>query len=773
MVAGEGFLSQWTMSLFKSEYCALELDMLHGKNFAERILINREHIKEASEENTTSQTHTQIDQKILKSACQNILVVVVTVLQEYQYKRTLAIMVYSCSPLKHWQGKAAKDMKSSKMNIDWLKDQFDKGFSDLLVEILETLGDTKVLRVAGFFEFQGMNGEEQQSQSVLDDDFAKLHGSLVMHLLAARLRRLLYVRRGWPHMFIYLLLSPRQAQMCLQLFKKDYEAYKAVAEHADFQQCRKVPAVKAAIDRSLFQLTSVVMFLAACKETSFCTHPDLEKITAECVGGCLSTLGVEDTNNVQKNNKQCKGSMKFRRPERAFAVSVASGVLDARHKYEPVRPTNQVESSGLVLPSSAFGKPTQKKGPTTKPTVDLTGIATFQVKAPYFSPVAAGVSTPTADLAVFSELKDFPALRHVAGQVFMGCFAEPGLTFVFRRVSKVGTPFGWHLGMGSFNKSGFIAWPISMKEVPGHHKFFYISAASKMEVPHVHAVFDWDGMEAVMFTWRSWAWQCINCPRALKNEAWQPATRMITDGKHAPLIQVAAKMAFWNLDMSMIKEVCKIVKKIEFPAAGVLLDVLTHAIRQILGVTEFDALTIVQQRMIKDKRKDDEGTKALLEVDEAVKCLEPQDEKLLLEELPKVQIRLDAQLDFENQWRSRREQTSPHACANPKAKANASRGGSSSSTGVQSRLPAVMSMMDQKEAKTWMPPHKEARLWKSRTSGCWNSVVPPYGACSRSVSKYGENEALKIVLSSAWHDYCLVEGIPPKSCPMGGLLEVV
>ena len=157
--------------------------------------------------------------------------------------------------------------------------------------------------------------------------------------------------------------------------------------------------------------------------------------------------------------------------------------------------------------------------------------------------------------------------------------------------------------------------------------------------------------------------------------------------------------------------------------------------------------------------------KALLEVDEAVKCLEPQNEKLLLEELPNVQSRLDAQLDVENQWRSRREQTSPHASANPKAKANASKGGSSASTGVQSRLPAVMSMMDQKEAKAWMLP--KSNLWKSRTSGCWNSVVPPYGACSRSVSNYGENEALKLVISSAWHDDCVLDGIPHKSCPNG------
>ena len=75
-------------------------------------MIRKEHIKEASGENSTSMTHTQIDQKILKSACQNILAVAVAVLSEHQYRRTLAIMTYSCSPIRHWQGKASKDMKS-------------------------------------------------------------------------------------------------------------------------------------------------------------------------------------------------------------------------------------------------------------------------------------------------------------------------------------------------------------------------------------------------------------------------------------------------------------------------------------------------------------------------------------------------------------------------------------------------------------------------------------------------------------------------------------
>ena len=770
--AAEAFLSQWTLTLFKCEYCCLELDMLHGKNFAQKIVVDKQHVKEATEADSTSMTHTQIDQKILKSCCQNILVCAVAVLSEHQFQRTLAIMALSCSPLRHWQGKASKDMKSAEMNIDWLKLQFKSGFTELIVQTFHTLADGNLLRKAGFFALESVEECDREFHAMLDDEFANLQGNLVVQLISARLNRLLYILRGWPHQFVQLQLGARLAQLVLKHFRQDYLAWLKVSSGAEYEQCRKIPSVQAALARSLFGLTAVKMFLEACRETRFCTHPDLEKLSCDIIGGTLSTLVVEDTNNVQKNSKQCKGSMKFRKPERAFAVAIASQVLEGRHKYHAVAATNQVSSCSFVLPSSAFGKPPPTKKDMPQPTVSVDGVATYQQKASYFSPVAAGVGTPAADQAVFRELHAFPEFRAVAGQSYMGGFAGPGRSFVFRRASKIGTSFGWHLGMGHFTKSGFIAWPIELKSVPGHASVFVIEPATDVEVVPVFAVFDWLGMDGVIFTWRSWAWQCINVPRALKS--WQPATRMVTDGKVQPLIDVAAKMAFWSMDMPMVKDVCKITKQLEFPSScSNLLDVLVFAVMKVLGVTEFDALSVVRQRMVKTKVKDDEATQALLESDEATKVLEPQDEELVKKEKVKLKSAVEADAEFEGQWRSKRETARSKLPGSAKAKAQKSSKGSSSSSASKtgpSVLPLSMDMMDQNKVKTYMP--STGFIWKARGAGCWNSKVPPFGACSRSISKHGENEALRLVIASAWHDYCLNEGIPFQSCPMGGLPDL-
>ena len=90
-------MSQWSLTLFKVSYCTLELDMLHGKGVAQKIFIDKEHIKEATHD-STSTSHVQIDSKILKSTCQNLLVVAVALLSESNCRRLLAIMVLTCSP---------------------------------------------------------------------------------------------------------------------------------------------------------------------------------------------------------------------------------------------------------------------------------------------------------------------------------------------------------------------------------------------------------------------------------------------------------------------------------------------------------------------------------------------------------------------------------------------------------------------------------------------------------------------------------------------------
>ena len=163
-----------------------------------------------------------------------------------------------------------------------------------------------------------------------------------------------------------------------------------------------------------------------------------------------------------------------------------------------------------------------------------------------------------------------------------------------------------------------------MKKVPGHSDMFTIEVTKAVTQPSVFAIFAWDNIEAIDFNWRSWAWQSLYLQRAV--EHWQPATRMVTTAKAQPLIKVVAQLSWLDFDSSTVKSVCKHAAKItDFPGGASLLEVLLHATMKVLKLDEDDALTVLRQRLLKPKSKDDEGTKALLELDEAMKCVEPAD----------------------------------------------------------------------------------------------------------------------------------------------------
>ena len=620
VAAAEAFLAMYTFTRFKCEYVCLEMDMFGSKGFTKKIIVNREHIKAAAETTTTSIDVTQVDTEILRSCSQTVLVSSVAVMAEPNYKRVLAIMALSCSHIKHWQGSASKAMKSVASNAEWLLLQHKSGFIGHLLETWATLSDMKVLRAALFLEFEGAQVDELVVIAELDDDFAKLQGRTVQHLIAARIRRLLYCWLGWPHRHQRCKLGDQMAELTMKAFQQDHEAYECVATSPSFHQCRQGPVIAAMLQRSLFHLVVNKQFLAACAETKYRADPDLVQLDTEHMSGVLSSVVVEDVNNVQKNSRQARGSMKFRRPERAMAVAVASKVLESRHKYIAIEPSSDVSRVGDVIGPEAFGK----SGTTVQLSLSVKGVATYAQKANYFSPQAVNVSLPTADLAVLSELRKFPTLRAKAEFGIMGAFAVPGHAFIFSRAGNKGTSFSWHIGMGYFKDSSIVGWPVALKKVPGHSDMFTIEVTKAVTQPSVFAIFAWDNIEAIDFNWRSWAWQSLYLQRAV--EHWQPATRMVTTAKAQPLIKVVAQLSWLDFDSSTVKSVCKHAAKItDFPGGASLLEVLLHATMKVLKLDEDDALTVLRQRLLKPKSKDDEGTKALLELDEAMKCVEPAD----------------------------------------------------------------------------------------------------------------------------------------------------
>ena len=80
-------------------------------------------------------------------------------------------------------------------------------------ETWATLSDIKVMRGAFFLECEGAAVDEFTAITKLYDDFVVLHGKTVQHLVAARIRRLLYCWLGWPHRHRRFHLGDQMAEV--------------------------------------------------------------------------------------------------------------------------------------------------------------------------------------------------------------------------------------------------------------------------------------------------------------------------------------------------------------------------------------------------------------------------------------------------------------------------------------------------------------------------------------------------------------------------------
>lgn len=219
--AARAMLDSWVWLRFQCEYICLEQDFFQGTNFKKHLAVPESAKRVAATTTTTDSSVTQVDSKILRSACQHAVVASWVVTSNLGYKRQIAIMTGAGAPLAAWQGAAAQQLRDHDRSSAWLITQFSSGFSDHLLGIVGFLEDPESLRLAGFFEYQGLGGNDALQSSVVDDDYAGLAGNLALSLVGCRCRRLAYVWCGWPGETFRLLLNEGAAVQTATEFQKD------------------------------------------------------------------------------------------------------------------------------------------------------------------------------------------------------------------------------------------------------------------------------------------------------------------------------------------------------------------------------------------------------------------------------------------------------------------------------------------------------------------------------------------------------------------------
>ena len=372
---GKESISLWTLVRFKSEFLALETDMLTPGEIGKALKVKLDTLTHAAMLKTTSIAATTADTHYIRSSCKNGVVVAANTLsQTFLWRRCLGVMVTSGEPVSVWQGRCVKNQVDCPSSAKWLREQMERSFLVHQVEILELLEADSALRMCGFFDFEACEEESAEAAIELDEEVARLWGNCSLQIIGCRQIRLFYCTNNWPHRMRRSACGALAAAEQVARFKRDYDNFLIVDAEVN-----KTQVMQTQLFRTCFRTTPVKQLVCAFKELGFAPHEDIRRLVLDDIDTPTNTKMVEDLNNIMKNSGQIRGSKLMRRPQRAMAICHAKQVLHKRLKYAAPPDTTQLDRKKLCLDANAFGKTPRQ------PSLDLAPICTTNPVAPYFS----------------------------------------------------------------------------------------------------------------------------------------------------------------------------------------------------------------------------------------------------------------------------------------------------------------------------------------------------------------------------------------------------
>lgn len=410
-------LGDWFPSSFQVEHAALEWGWLSNKSLRQKL-----HCKVSAADVdalvTTGRTAVSVDNKALRSVCQNSLVVSVLYLAEPANRKVLLLGLAASRPVLHWHTEQSRMVRSVGESFSWLLGQCSGMFMDHIKGVLAALEDEDAMRAAGFTGLVDMrNSTKPRPEDVWqDDEIAELFGPLAWALASARQERCAWVLNMWPVSFVRLLGEGKVSEACLRQVKADCDAYTALeAQHNRTQQL-----MTDVLRRSPFGTTSVCQIVQGLISSGWKVSPLLAELLKSRFRAIVATQLIEDCNNVQKNeeaNQGCAGTNRFRTPQRCFSTLVAKQPEARMHRFSPLKVNQPLTNKALVLCKERF-VPT-----VAHQSLKFSDLVSTRQDAGWFSPSAANVGLPCADAAMLLEAQRQGTFRCMDG-CWAGFFAQ-------------------------------------------------------------------------------------------------------------------------------------------------------------------------------------------------------------------------------------------------------------------------------------------------------------------------------------------------------------
>ena len=445
---------------------------------------------------------------------------------------------------------------------------------------------------------------------------------------------------------------------------------------------------------------------------------------------------------------------KLGRPERAAATLIEKKVLSQVHRFKEQKPECSAVVRGMECPASFYQaamKDTSIPARTMVSTCPTTS---------WWSPGPGRITCPCADLVLlrYAHAYDkWSQLQHC----WLGMLTRFQHSMMLRRVTP--TPGIWAFALGPCSDSAVVVWPAHEIFLPDIGSAYYAPRLS--EEPELWAVTAAADFEACTFQWRSPAYAASELPSCDKKKKLLP----VRSSEVMPLLQLAARNAFWSLSLASLQSLGKYLGCDNGPD---LLSMLLHLLEHILPEESEEArLALAGRRMVEFKKKNRSTENDMLEIDEAHEWLDKNDVTSLRRDGDaRKSLHVEAK-EFGHRFREKKKELRTKVVAPPPAKKAKKAGGKAAAAPPAKLTVPKTDKIPQAIAKTLSPPG--SFVWVSRSPGAWNGKLPPFGAHTRGWTKHTERSALVLVLRAIWEDYSDLHGLALEECPVVGLFDEV
>lgn len=751
----------WSMREYTYTSVCLELDMFkNGKlhkvasevdKGASTAASSSSAAPAAAARRTTAPTE---ESRLLKTVCQNAMALAAMFYGNKTNRSYTRIVAYVCQGALDWHADQNRRLRSTGETLKWCVEQIKGGFFDHLRSTITVMSDEVKLariniRCAYVPARDGPVVQDMHGDVVVENEYAEKMGDLVLALLCQRLKRFMWLLRGWLARTCLMATgcnSPAAMEEVMVDFRRDYD------EFARFK-AQNLPHSAEKLRRSIFALNCVEQAYTAAREEGFRVSRKLQQFYAEKNSRNIATQAVEDAFNRQRRKEELSKN-KQGRPQVLYQKLISSRILGEVHDYIDASTDERVISRGTPFPASAFH-------PTGGMWGKLREIIGYNRTSEWWTSTPENQCVPYLDLEFIHFVLTNGKERHLQYS-WMSCLLEGQRMLVRETRSDK-----WFFNLGEVATTAALGWPAKLVRDESMKQDYFVPSTEVTSLKDLKflVVLDNTTYEGMLFDWV--------CPLSVWRGSMQtrrhrdfaqvlakPSTKPIS------LLECAAREGFWHMTKQVLERLSDL-EGIEKTPARTTFDLTFALAKKCTSASDEQVMEWLMHRVVKTQAKTVISAEDLAQMEEISDQLDKDAQNDLKTEQKERKARKQESDNFHAEWKSKRASITSGGSGSRK-----SRQGGNRDNEPQRKYPKAISTnlkVLQSQVRNLCPP--KGYIWRGNTTNSWNCHFAPWPRKSIPTKVWGEQTAIRFCLQWLWACYNMNIARPAHECPIEGIFD--